>query len=283
MTTAVILGSALLAAVVATPGPADATVPLSFVTGRLLVVPVRLDGAGPFEFLLDTGTSATIVDSSLVDRLGLAAYDRATLVGPGGTVVVKRARLGQLTVGPKSVEGLEVLCADMGAVRRLGSRIVGVLGQDVLGRFDYLLSYERRHLRFDPEDAIAGARVPFERHHRRMVVEVALGKEGDARRFVLDSGASSVFVFDRPSLGAGVRREVGRVEVQTFRGARPLRPGRIGRLALGGQEFVELVAVLVDDPQRLAVSGEDGLLPTSLFANVYFDNEDRFVLLERRP
>ena len=71
--------------------------------------------------------------------------------------------------------------------------------------------------------------------------------------------------------------------MQTFRGTRPLRPGRIGRLALGGQEFVELLAVLVDDPSRLAASSEDGLLPTSLFASVYFDNRDRFVLLERRP
>ena len=196
---------------------------------------------------------------------------------------MSRARLGRLTVGPKSVEALEVLCADMRGVRRVGSRIVGVLGQDVLGRFDYLLSYERRHLRFDPQDAIAGARVPFERQAGRMVVEVALGKTGDPRRFVLDSGASSVFVFDRPSLGAGFRREDGGVELQTFRGARPLRPGRIERLAIGGQEFAELLAVLVDDPQRLAASSEDGLLPTSLFASVYFDNRDRFVLLERRP
>ena len=67
-----IMGSVLLAAAMAAPGPAEATVPLSVVTGRLLVVPVRLDDAGPFEFLLDTGTNTTIVDSSLAERLGLA-------------------------------------------------------------------------------------------------------------------------------------------------------------------------------------------------------------------
>jgi predicted aspartyl protease len=278
-----IVGSALLAAVVAAAGPADTIVPLSVVSGRLLVVPVRLDDTGPFEFLLDTGADATVVDASLAPRLGLEPRDLVSLVGPGGTVVVPRARLGRLTVGPKSVEALEVLCADLSGLRRLGVRIVGVLGQDVLGRFDYLLSYEQRHLRFDPDDVIAGARVPFERHDGRMVVEVALGKEGDVRRFVLDSGASSVFVFDRPSLGASVRREDGSVEAYTFRGARRLRPSRIGRLAVGGQELVDLLAVLVDDPQRLAASSEDGLLPTSLFASVYFDNADRFVLLERRP
>lgn len=41
-----ILESALLAAVMAAAGPADATVPLSVVSGRLMAAPVRLDDTG---------------------------------------------------------------------------------------------------------------------------------------------------------------------------------------------------------------------------------------------
>ena len=85
---------------------------------------VRPVGLEPTPFLLDAGTNTTVVDPELGGRLGLRPLDRVSLVGPGGARIVPRARLESLAVGSKSVDGLEVLCADLGGIRRLGPTAV---------------------------------------------------------------------------------------------------------------------------------------------------------------
>src|SRR3989442_7972455 len=91
---------------------ADTSVPLRLVGDRLVVVPVMVNGRGPFDFLLDTGTNTTVVDPELADELGLHAEDRVSMITPAGERVVPRGRLASVTVGPKTVEGLEALWAD---------------------------------------------------------------------------------------------------------------------------------------------------------------------------
>src|SRR6266446_1772024 len=46
-------------------------IPARLVGGRFLVVPVTLDGTGPYPFLLDTGSTSTLVDPRLAERLRL--------------------------------------------------------------------------------------------------------------------------------------------------------------------------------------------------------------------
>jgi predicted aspartyl protease len=269
--------------------PADTSVAFKMVAGRFVVVPVLVDNQGPFQFLLDTGTSMTIVDTELAQQLGLRPTGRVSLISPGGARVVPRAQLQSLTLGPKAVEDLEVLCADLGAVRRLTGPVRGVLGQQFLSRFNYLLSYEDRRLEFDDVNAaeapLRGVRLPFDSDGGRMVVASGAETPGPNRlRFVLDSGASQLFLFDRRSPGPGidVEQDDGTVAALTAQGGLLLRTGRIRHLAVGGQTFLDLPVLLVPKSSTAAARVEDGLLPTNLFRAVYFNNRERFVLLNPR-
>jgi predicted aspartyl protease len=50
----------------------------------LIVVPVTINGRGPYRFLLDTGASTTILSTAIADRLNLPNRRRATLRSAGG-------------------------------------------------------------------------------------------------------------------------------------------------------------------------------------------------------
>ena len=47
---------------------------------RRMTVPVTINGAGPYRFLVDTGAQATVVTARVTDALGLVPSGRATLV-----------------------------------------------------------------------------------------------------------------------------------------------------------------------------------------------------------
>ena len=70
-------GGVVIAVALVVPAPARSGettgrhIPLRVVAGRLLIVPVRIDGTGPYPFLLDTGATRSLVDEALADRLRL--------------------------------------------------------------------------------------------------------------------------------------------------------------------------------------------------------------------
>jgi predicted aspartyl protease len=269
--------------------PADTSVGFKMVTGRLVVVPVLVDNQGPFDFLLDTGTSTTIVDTELAQQLGLRPIGQVSLISAGGANVVPLAQLQSLTLGPKTVEDLEVLCADLGAIGRLTGSVRGVVGQQFLSRFNYVLSYQDRRLEFRDGDAaeapLRGVRLPFDSDEGRIVVAAAAATASRYRqRFVLDSGASLLVLFDQRSLepAIDVEREERTASFLTSHASLQLRTGRIRHLAVGGQAFHDLPVVLAPEGSGAEARAEDGLLPTNLFRAVYFNNREQFVLLNPR-
>ena len=72
------------------------------VRGRI-VVPVRIDGKGPFHFLLDTGASGSMISPRLVEVLGLVAgpgklerVEGVTGTQPLPWVLIRRLRVGRI-------------------------------------------------------------------------------------------------------------------------------------------------------------------------------------------
>jgi predicted aspartyl protease len=268
------------------PAPADTSVAFKTVAGGLVVVPVLVDGRGPFDFVLDTGTNSTVVDTELARLLGLRPTGRVSMSIPGGARTVPRARLQSLTLGAMAVHDLEALCADLGALRRVAGSVRGIVGQPFLSRFNYLLSYEDRRLeiRDGAEAPLRGVRLPFDTDEGRIVVAAPAPTASRERRLVLDSGASHLVLFDRPAERPGVDVTEGAegAFATMSHAAMRVRTGRIRHLAVGGQTFHDLPLVLMPETASAEPRVEDGLLPTRLFRAVYFDNRERFVLLNPR-
>jgi len=261
---------------------AEGPVGLRLLWGRLPVVPVYLEGQGPFDFLLDTGTNSTIVTPEVAARLGLRPADRVTLVTVAGERDVPRARLRRVSVGASAAENVEALVSGLELIRRLDPRVCGILGQNYLGRFNYTLDYGARTVEFEGAgDAAppAGERVAFDVEEGKLVVAAFSESHVRALRLVLDAAATSLVIFGdvRGSLGpADSKGGAGRVLTEA--GSLEAGLARLRSLRVGGTRLRDVPVALISDAAGRGERAEDGLLPTSLFRAVYFNHDGGYVI-----
>jgi aspartyl protease len=245
--------------------------------GRFMVVPVSVDGTGPYPFLLDTGSTCTMVDPALAERLRLpraGRIDQETVTGSRASDLLRAT----LVLGSAERRDVDVLPAPVEALRDLGGGIRGVIGQDVLRGSNWWLDYRGKALIEDPDgalgDSAVGERLAVRWAADRPAIETLL-PDGRRLSLVLDSAAESPLVFGRPD---DVGETVGTQLVTTSTGAASVPVVAMGPLRLG-RVLVPRLAVSVVAPRSRP---EDGLLPTALFDGLYFDNRGGAVVLNPR-
>jgi Aspartyl protease len=101
----------------------------------IALVPVTINGKGPYTFALDTGASQSLVDSAVAKELRVQPTGTHTVAGISNvtklkTIVVKHWRVGAVSLPPTTVveENLPFGDADGG--------VQGLLGSDMLSQFD---------------------------------------------------------------------------------------------------------------------------------------------------
>ena len=150
-------------------GP-DRTIVPFVATDPLPVVELKVNGRGPYFFLIDTGGGDLVLDPELADSLGMHRFGTESGVFGGGKRapvvlgVVDSVRLGAFLVSNVPVGALDTKRMAMAAG---GRRVGGILGTSLLSRFRSTLDYpssqlvlERRGLpapTLDPE----AIEVPF--------------------------------------------------------------------------------------------------------------------------
>jgi hypothetical protein len=103
-----------------------------------VILEAYINDAGPYNFLLDTGSQITMIDESLAAELGIKASAKAAVVGvslqgKGGTYgFVNSVRVGDSA----RVESLYVLAFDMKEIHAAGYGVRGLIGEDFLSHFD---------------------------------------------------------------------------------------------------------------------------------------------------
>jgi predicted aspartyl protease len=271
---------------------AHSSVPLRVINGSILVTPVLINGQGPFEFIVDTGTNTTLINPALAEHLAMPPAGRKLLATLTGSIVVTRYFLNSLVIGSAEINHVEALGQDLVALRALDSRIQGILGFDLLRKFSFRV--DNADLRLDlyavDESPVVsgGVRVPVSIAQDRILVSVA--SEAAARgvwKLALDSGVSRVLVFDdrlRPLASAESPLQQSRAgrppqfnpfvsttRVTTNASVRLGSVVKLDCLTIGNMRLRNQSVVILHSEMSAASSGEDGLLPTVLFRSVLFD------------
>jgi predicted aspartyl protease len=252
-------------------------------SGHLIVIPVTVQGSGPHDFLLDTGANTTLVTPEFARQLRLRPIDRIELVTVSGSQLLVRSQLEQVSVGAATARGLEVLISDLREVRAAAPSVRGVLGENFLSQFNYLIDNRARRLEFETgtelETNLNGTRLPWTEQAGRWLASVPINKE--RWRFVLDSGLATMILFARSEMALEWASGVAESrQMHTDFGSRAARQRRVRDLQLGPVKFTDLpVVVLVAEPAR----SEDGLLPMSLFERVYFNYRKGYLILNPQP
>src|SRR6476620_3455384 len=108
----------IMALLLATPrsfavAPGPGSVPFRFVHGFAVVVPVSVNGQGPYDFMLDTGSTITTLDSGLGQQLGLAAQGMGTVTTLTQSAPAPLAVASRVAIGPVPEENLVVMIRDL--------------------------------------------------------------------------------------------------------------------------------------------------------------------------
>lgn len=254
-----------------------------------IVVQVTVNSAGPFDFIFDTGASSTVIDFALARELVLNPIETTSLLTISGSKTAPRYRLAAFALGPKSVQNLTVLSADLHEIHKISSKIRGVLGQNFLSEFDYILNYREQRVEFEENGEFAstlqGARIPVERDRGRVLIITQPSAQKQASKLVMDSGASSVVVFKSNSKNFDREIELdvnSGITAATIVGTQTISTGRLRKLQVGAEKFSQLPVRVIDNRAAAEGRSEDGLLPTCLFRSIYFNNTHNFVILNPR-
>jgi predicted aspartyl protease len=120
--------------------------------GAAVTVPVRINGRGPVDLILDTGATMTCVDTALAREWKLPEQ-RGFLggaIGLGGSGPVSLLRVDSLAIGAARARGLTVCAMSLGALRSVAPEVRGLLGLNVLRNFRVTLDFERGVVRLAP-------------------------------------------------------------------------------------------------------------------------------------
>jgi Aspartyl protease len=259
-------------------GVDGAELELGRLSSGLFTVPVMIGRTGPHAFLLDTGSSRTIIRTQLARAVGLTVFAGGTLLTSVGAHAAGQAWVPSLAVGRLTSTDHPVLVAELAS--RLGD-IAGVLGNDVLARTSYLFDADGSRLMLDTErrmalPASAEHAIPYSLVDGRMVIDASVDRSDARLTLVVDSAATSLVLFSGTGLTRGDARRVGLRDVMgTVRGTGgPAIRVRLGLLLLPEVPVVELT------PR--ASREEQGLLPMRVLGRVYVDHLRRLLSPFRR-
>ena len=218
------------------PGNVASVTP-RFVQHALIVIPVRINQAGPFDFMVDTGSQVTVIDPSLASQLDLKPQGKVGLVSVASFAQASATILDSVEADSKVVEKSPAIVQDLRQIQAADPRIRGVLGESFLAHFDLLVDYGHKLLCLDEtnamRDSVRGERIPFIRPQHpedelpfieRLVISAHLSGTGTRPILLqLDSGSDGPILYagnkraGSPDTGA-LRRSAGRQRNQRATG-----------------------------------------------------------------
>ena len=138
----------------ASMAPAVETLPLLQDPSQRLTLAVMVNGQGPFDFLVDTGSDRTVISRELAAKLGLRPGPRVVIHESAGADRVDTVVIDHLGIGARVIDHIE---APSLKAENLGA--AGMLGVDALRDLHLVMDFKSMRL------ASAASRAePFDEH-----------------------------------------------------------------------------------------------------------------------
>jgi hypothetical protein len=172
----------------------SATVPFSFEDNRIFVQ-CRINGQGPYAFVVDTGAGDLTIDRALAHRLDLHGKHAGNLGGAGShTVSYSTAFIASLAVGTAHASSQQVTILDLTPIREgIGlRRLDGIIGYSMLRHYAVEVDMDRHVLTLSrerlahPPNAIS---VPFTLESGFIFVQARI--QSQPGRILIDTGDRS--------------------------------------------------------------------------------------------
>jgi len=165
----------------------------------MIFVPIRLNGSPPLSFVLDTGSTRTIVDRAVAKSLGLKPSGSSSLQGAGaGRIPIEFIHDVSVTLPGVESAGCELSTADLQPLEAsLGIRVDGILGYELFSRFVVTVDYEAKTMTLGRPGTFRASNtaqaIPIELRDKWAFVKAELVLPGPVTvqdSFLIDSGSS---------------------------------------------------------------------------------------------
>ena len=215
-----------------------------------LSVEVRVNGQGPYQFVVDSGADTSVVGLRIAHDLELPLGTPVTLNNMTDRNIVDRVRVDSLTLGPSTIRNLQ-----LPALREADLGGAGMIGIDALARQRLMMDFEEKLIRVEdaskpvkrlPGDIVVTARL---QRGQLILTEVKAGPVTlDA---VVDTG-SQISIGNSALREKLVRRRLHKLETVTAIGVTgtsvKLHIARIDDLRLGSVTLSNVPIAFADVP-----------------------------------
>jgi len=183
------------------------------------VVPLRVNGAGPFDFLVDTGAQITTVDDGLASQLGLPSNGTTGFSGVASYGRKAFTYLATVEVADLRVTDVLAVVDNLTQLHAADGKIRGILGENFPAHFDLLIDNPHHALCLDDTGAMSagmkGTRVALAQAYgadhdlpftRPLVIEAHMEGIRNPVLFRLDSGSNVPVIYGGRDQSVDIRR-----------------------------------------------------------------------------
>jgi predicted aspartyl protease len=220
----------------------------------LILLPVRINDRGPFDFILDTGAGTSLLSADLAKALDVKVIGSKEGQSAGGKVSVSLAKVDSLAVGETKLDDVDVGIVDLGQIAKtIGAKIDGDLGYNFLKHFRVTINYRDCELRLeDPKRIESFARgaqteIPIRLANSAkplLLVNVHANGSGPFQ-FAIDTGTSTTAITTELAKQLGI--ETSPVGPGTTGGAPvDFHAATLQSFQLGGAKIDNMAVVVAD-------------------------------------
>jgi predicted aspartyl protease len=215
-----------------------------------MTVEVRVNGRGPYQFLVDSGADSSVVGLRIARDLQLPLGTPTVLHGTTGSAVVGRVMVDELQLGAATIRNLEIPAlseTDLGGV--------GMLGIDALVQQRLMMDFEKKVIKAEdarvPAKFLDGEIVVVARRRRGQLILTEVNAAGYPVEAVIDTGSEITIgnLALRDKLIRGNRKKFVSVTAIGVTGVpMTLQLARVGELQVGSVTLRDVPIAFADVP-----------------------------------
>jgi predicted aspartyl protease len=174
------------------PSPMSTEIPFQLHHGFLIVVAGRIGDFSGLRFVLDTGTTTSILDRRIADKLNLPRQ-RDHVFNYDKLVEVESSTIPEVEFGPVQASGIAMFIEDLSRFSDFARDVDALIGLDLLMQFNLTLDYNARKVLFGQRDEAA---VENKNRPETQCFTVDLQVQDSLLRVAIDTGLDGILLYE---------------------------------------------------------------------------------------
>lgn len=253
---------------------------------------VKINGQGPFTFLLDSGAAKTIIAKSLADRLHITTSGPIAMRGIGGFGSVSMGEIDSLSLGKLVLHIQRTMITDLSKFHSFDAGpLEGILGYDFFVRFPMTLDFKGKTLTlYNPDrdyrpkfantlDAELYFQIPL----------ITAKLDGHEAKMLFDLGAqTSILLFGRELIEKDLRdkliKDSTTLEIMGVGGNSSVFISSLDSVTIGSEKIENPKIFWSDNAEEIPFHGYiEGIIGTGILSNykVFLDYQRDKIGLDR--